>query len=95
MSSNDVAEGFSLDPWVDAGCGVSMRLRRFEGTLDALEYRHECKEGTREESIPLSPSWGGYGWQVHTESPLTLSPSLRCTTCGLHGWVRGGRWIPC
>jgi hypothetical protein len=40
----------------------------------------------------------GYGAPVHqiTQSePLTLSPSLKCRMCGVHGNVINGRWEPC
>lgn len=37
-------------------------------------------------------------WQVESWEPLTLSPSILCTIekggCGLHGYIRGGLWVP-
>lgn len=33
-------------------------------------------------------------WQVLSLDPLTLSPSTRCRACGLHGFIRDGRWVP-
>jgi hypothetical protein len=33
-------------------------------------------------------------WQVESWEPLTLSPSLLCSACGHHGFIRGGRWVP-
>ncbi len=45
---------------------------------------------------------GGPSWQVTAGDPrtgegLTLSPSVwhRVPSCGWHGWVRGGQWVPC
>lgn len=35
---------------------------------------------------------GRPGWAVESEDPLTLSPSVLCTTCGSHGFIRAGRW---
>lgn len=32
-------------------------------------------------------------WQVESWAPLTLSPSILCS-CGDHGYVRDGRWVP-
>lgn len=32
-------------------------------------------------------------WQVISENPLTLSPSLLCRVCGDHGFIREGKWI--
>ena len=37
----------------------------------------------------LSPS---PTWQVLSEEPLTLSPSVLCD-CGDHGWIRDGKWV--
>lgn len=31
-------------------------------------------------------------WQVDSWEPLTLSPSILCH-CGVHGFIRGGRWV--
>ena len=33
-------------------------------------------------------------WTVECWDPLTLSPSLVCSNCGDHGFVRGGKWVP-
>lgn len=33
-------------------------------------------------------------WHVVKEDPLTLSPSLICRTCGLHGYFTDGHWVP-
>jgi len=33
-------------------------------------------------------------WQVLSMEPLTLSPSLLCRTCGNHGFIREGKWVP-
>lgn len=36
----------------------------------------------------------GPRWQLVTEEPLTITPSILCRTCGLHGFIREGRWVP-
>lgn len=33
-------------------------------------------------------------WEVLSWNPLTLAPSLLCTQCGNHGFVRDGKWVP-
>lgn len=33
-------------------------------------------------------------WRVLSEDPLTLDPSVKCTRCGNHGWIRDGVWVP-
>lgn len=32
-------------------------------------------------------------WTVESYDPLTLSPSLLCTVCGHHGYIREGKWV--
>jgi hypothetical protein len=39
-------------------------------------------------------SWLARGHVVASEEPLTIEGSLRCGACGLHGWVRDGKWVP-
>lgn len=37
----------------------------------------------------------GYAvWQLHSLEPLDVSPSLLCTTCQHHGFIRQGAWVP-
>jgi len=33
-------------------------------------------------------------WQVQSLDPLTLTPSLACSACGHHGFIRAGQWVP-
>lgn len=40
------------------------------------------------------PNDGRAYWTLESADPLTLSPSLLCRTCGDHGWVRDGLWVP-
>lgn len=40
-------------------------------------------------------SWAGRpAWDVESWDPLTISPSVHNVACGLHGWIRQGRWEP-
>jgi len=32
-------------------------------------------------------------WKVESWEPLTLSPSILCTLCGDHGFIRNGQWV--
>jgi len=42
--------------------------------------------------VPGSPLQGPK-WAVESWEPLTLSPSVACS-CGDHGFIRDGRWVP-
>lgn len=49
-----------------------------------------CEGSLNFEGTPGS----GPTWQVVSLEPLTISPSVLCTQCGHHGWIKDGRWIP-
>jgi hypothetical protein len=34
------------------------------------------------------------GHRIVADDPLTIEGSLLCRSCGLHGFVREGRWVP-
>lgn len=65
-----------------------------------LALRHPKPDGSGEceasimFNLPELRLESGHGWTVESWDPLTLSPSLLCTACGDHGYVRGGRWVP-
>jgi hypothetical protein len=33
-------------------------------------------------------------WDLHSLEPLDISPSVLCRTCGHHGFIRNGEWVP-
>ena len=33
-------------------------------------------------------------WTLVSADPLTIAPSIHCLTCGHHGFIRDGVWIP-
>ena len=64
-------------------------------------YLMRCPGCGQESALPLGSSPGAR-WTVTAGDPrtgagLTLSPSVwhRVPSCGWHGWVRDGRWVPC
>lgn len=64
-------------------------------------YLMRCPGCGQESALPLGSSPGAR-WTVTAGDPrtgagLTLSPSVwhRVLSCGWHGWVRDGRWVPC
>lgn len=55
-----------------------------------------CSGGVNFEPPPAHRAvWGERTyWQVQSLEPLTISPSVLCKTCGDHGYIRSGRWVP-
>lgn len=95
------ADSEAMADVIDLGDGHTLTLQRFEGELSACVIAHKKKDGTLCEGfIPFTGrAWArSFGnritsWEVISESPLTLSPSVQCRICGDHGFVRGGKWV--
>ena len=83
LSDNAVVEGFA-----DIGYGLDL-LYMADGTL---RVAHDCKligDNERERVLlPLSAR------SIFTPAPVTITPSIHCDECGLHGWVIRGHWSP-
>ncbi len=82
----------------DLGHNVFIEFVQTEGIVSGLAYEHPCKEGPSKSWIPFKGRPYGCdrsGWTVLQEDPLTLAPSLLCRTCGHHGFIQQGKWMPC
>lgn len=86
--------------WIDLGSGVWI-TRPVETIPDGDEpamtrswLAHSRADG-RHDALGRVVFGPGFHTIVALE-PLELAPSLLCPdpACGLHGFVRGGRWIP-
>lgn len=90
----------SVTTWHPLGINVEAammmdHLDRYTGLI----YRHECGEGRMDQEILFDLPWnniemyaGREKYKVESWEPLTISPSLGCKKCGLHGWIREGQW---
>lgn len=59
----------------------------------AVHVRHECHRQRDGLTLIIAPALQlGHGHSIVTRDPLTVSPSIACGDCGLHGWIRDGRW---
>lgn len=59
----------------------------------AIRVRHDCRviDGQQLVVAPALQLDGGH--RVVQEKPLTVEPSVLCPDCGLHGFIRSGRWV--
>ncbi len=75
--------------------GVQVELLFQDGEPAALIERHQTPDGLDCDSVfRIRPTGEDREvWTVEQDSPLTLSPSIACTACGHHGWIREGRWV--
>lgn len=71
-----------------------------DGTVRVL---HECHfiQGSRDRLVCAPALRIGDGHDIHAEDigcglmSITVSPSIACPDCGLHGFVRANRWEAC
>lgn len=81
----------------DIGHGVSIQKRYLDGVLAGVAYDHPRPDTgiICPGYIPVkNDDWPKEGWDLLSETPLTVSPSLLCRVCNNHGFIQGGRWIP-
>jgi hypothetical protein len=83
---------------IDLGDGHSYRPANGKGDYSGIYLKHPgCKS---DELIPFtSGAWAREfsgditTWELQSEDPLTLSPSILCRACGNHGFIQGGKWV--
>lgn len=82
----------------DIGSGVTIHFTVHGGVAVGLIEEHDSPTGRCSGyvrfRIPQNATEGRPSWVVEKEDPLTLSPSVLCTTCGHHGYIREGKWVP-
>lgn len=85
------------DPLEDIGYGVTIERRYMDGVLRGVAVYHPRPDGSGPCPgygwVAFTPEWPD-GWELVSERPLTLSPSLLCRNCGHHGHIVDGRWVP-
>lgn len=59
---------------------------------DKREPNHVCVGGFQwRQPDPIASA---VLWTLVSLEPLTIQPSLRCLTCGAHGFITDGKWVP-
>ncbi|HWF25173.1 MAG TPA: hypothetical protein VG275_06990 [Solirubrobacteraceae bacterium] len=91
----------------DIGHGVVIRYYGGDGSQKAgILLYHQHSDGAvcggsvafaMPHGAPSKPSAPGKRalWKVEALEPLTLSPSIFDPSCGLHGHIVRGAWVPC
>jgi hypothetical protein len=82
-----VPGGYTDSYFIPSTGGPSYRLLRYAD--GAVRFEHRCNRGDRG-TIICAPSLRNH--EVDLAS-FTVSPSILCPDCGLHGFVRDGRWV--
>lgn len=70
--------------------------RYVDGELAGVAIWHDCQANGRTirtyHWAPVESQWPVH-WDLVSEHPLTIAPSLLCRSCGDHGFVQNGEWI--
>jgi len=89
---------------VEPGWGRSICTRPWPGesSVRALFYddgtcriEHKCKVIGGVQIICAPALRLADGHTIVAEDPLTVTPSILCPDCGLHGFITEGRWVSC
>lgn len=80
--------------------GVIFHIKHEEnGVLICQGLMIRCVGCGQESYLPLIPSGDNpaHCWNLLLENPLTIQPSVfhNNGTCGWHGWLKNGVWVPC
>lgn len=89
--------GYALDHWdvgQDAG-GLNLAIRHTqERGGEFWRFSHVCTNPRSGARLRIAPALQiGHGHEVLSTSPLHIEASILCEDCGLHGFVREGRWV--
>lgn len=91
-----------MDDYLDIGHGVSIKFSEYKGVVVGIHERHPDKRDPTHMccgfvffDVPNEARRASdHVWKVESLDPLTLSPSVLCRTCGNHGFIQNGKWVP-
>lgn len=69
---------------------------------EGLLFSHDCnypdliidRTGGTFRHVTRLPINVDRGWTVQQADPLTVTPSILCGSCGCHGFITNGEWVP-
>ena len=62
----------------------------------SIGIRHRCTRPRDGLTLIVAPRLAlgePNGHTINSVHPIDVSPSVQCGDCGLHGFVRSGRWV--
>lgn len=80
---------------VDLGSGVfALFTDEPRDRASRIAVEHTCTRPRDGLTVICAPflTGGPAGHQLLSEEPLTVSPSVLCADCGLHGFITDGVW---
>jgi hypothetical protein len=87
-----VEQGWTESVFIPHTGGPTYRVLFYED--GSARFEHRCDRGERGTIIcaPLLQLDNG-GHRVVQREPLTIEPSILCSDCQTHGFIRDGRWV--
>lgn len=58
-----------------------------------VTVEHQCKRPASWPPVRATLPLGPDGWTVTATDPLTVTPSVHCQECGMHGFITNGEWV--
>lgn len=96
LYAGDTAERAIQRSGIDLGSGVYATPfgRQGHDGHAGIHVGHYHDDGTWcEGGVLFEPMDGRPTWTVEQWDPLTISPSV-AAACGMHGFIKQGRWVP-
>lgn len=81
------------DGFTDLGHGVRVFTLIADGEPSGLVLNHPHRDNGQRCSARVG--WGKHGPHTLVSlDPLHVEASVLCQWCGLHGFIRDGKWVP-
>lgn len=98
MSWDHLPDFIHPDLWLDADHAIQFHATSVTDTeRGGALFIHRDKRNPEKWCIGGFQWRGATGpnWTLVSMEPFHVEPSIHCFTCGEHGWIRDGKWIPC
>ena len=92
----DLGEGRSVKFFTVDGVNIVGATEEHPSAKDTSVHKagEACAGGVYFDVPELPAGWKPLQrWTVESWNPLTLSPSVLCTLCGNHGFIRESKWV--
>lgn len=93
MTRHELPSWMKPDVWLDDNHAVEFTTRQGDTEPSGALLPHRKPDG---DWCVGGFDWRGPGpnWTLVSMDPLHVEPSIHCLSCGEHGFIRDGKWIP-
>ena len=95
MTDRRAVDDDGWDRAIDVGGGVRLLVTDAPNWPECeVMVEHTCKDIGQGERLVIAPGLSP-GHRITQLDPVTITPSLLCPDCGLHGFITDGTWRGC